>query len=114
MRENSPKMSEGYEVCPNFPTEPLRIDIYQGDVLIGSVPDEGLRSRSFIFDIRPGDFRRTTRDGKEILEASRMICPGDFACLEGFRQSPKLPGCYSDTSHAEVFDAMARAMGVKP
>jgi len=112
MTKKSIVMESGYEACPNFPKEfergeIPRIEIWQRDELIGTIPDEAPRSRSGIFDIRPGDFKRAQRDGKDVLQAAPMIGPGDFACLEGFKQSPHQPGCYSDTSHAEMFDALS-------
>jgi hypothetical protein len=43
-----------------------------------------LRSRSWLFDIRPGDFTVEERDGSFVLLASSRLGPGDIGCLAGF------------------------------
>jgi hypothetical protein len=60
-----------------------RTYIYQNGALVGSIPaGQALRSRSFVFDIRFGDFRRRADGG---YDAHPSICPGDFEALAGFR-----------------------------
>lgn len=61
-----------------------RVPVHQGGVHIGSVPGtfdpRRIRSTSFLYDPRPGDFiRRHDR-----WDADRMLGPGDFECIPGF------------------------------
>lgn len=69
---------EGIEM----PTE--RVPVYQRGEMIGTVPaifdPQRIRSTSFLYDARPGDF---IRDGDRWV-ADRMMGPGDFDCVPGF------------------------------
>ena len=65
-----------------IPTE--RVSVHQNGKQIGTVPGDfdplAVKSKSFFFDMRPGDF---TRDGDKWI-AHRSLCPGDFAAVPGF------------------------------
>ena len=81
--------------------------VFQGDELVGTldVPDSYrppitqseldaipsshiAQSRSWLMDIRPGDFRLELReDGRAqevVVVAHRSLAPGDFGCVAGF------------------------------
>lgn len=66
-------------------TKPLKI--FQDGRLVGTIPLWPPRSTSGMFTIRERDFRLASRDGEQVIEADRMICPGDFHCLQGFRDA---------------------------
>lgn len=65
-----------------LPTE--RVDVYRHGKKIGSVPGSfdplTIRSTSFFYDPRPGDF---VREGDKWI-ASRTLGPGDLEAVEGF------------------------------
>jgi len=86
--------------------------VYQDGQLMGTVPTLMPESRSFIFQVRPNDFKPERRDGETVLIADRMIGPGDFACIKGFEaaEGSHIP---RDTPEADFMDAMARMAGLK-
>jgi hypothetical protein len=87
------------------------LKIFQEDRFVGTVPGYPVVSTSFIFDVRPGDFKVEERDGEKVLVASPMIGPGDFECLAGFRNQHGV-----ETGKGEIaamFDAMATVAGLR-
>lgn len=54
-----------------------------------------IRSRSWLYDVRPGDVTLHVRtiDGREevVAIASPRMCPGDIGCIVGFEASPDHP-----------------------
>lgn len=70
----------GYEA----PTE--RLPVYQRGRKVGTVPadfdPEFIKSRSFFYEPRPGDFKREG-DG---WVAEKMLGPGDLDAVPGFRR----------------------------
>lgn len=65
--------------------QPLeRIPVKQDGETIGTVPGHfdplNIRSTSFLYDPRPGDFRRE----QDHWVADRMLGPGDLAAVPGF------------------------------
>src|SRR3990172_3444440 len=67
------------------------LKIFQGGEFIGTVPGYPVVSTSFIFDVRPSDFKPVERGGETVLEAAWNIGPGDFRCLAGFRNKKNMP-----------------------
>lgn len=67
-----------------LPTE--RVSVSQSGRVIGSVPPDfyplAIRSSSFLYDPRPGDF---VRDGDQ-WRASSNLGPGDFDMIPGFER----------------------------
>lgn len=65
-----------------MPTERVKV-IQQGRV-VGTVPPDfdpiSIKSRSFLYDVRPGDFRR---EGDSWI-ADKMLGPGDLEAVPGF------------------------------
>jgi hypothetical protein len=61
-----------------------RLPVFQRGREIGSVPAAfepiSIKSTSFFYDVRPGDFTRTG-DG---WQAANSLCPGDFEAIPGF------------------------------
>lgn len=61
-----------------------RSSVFQRGNLVGTVPATfdplSMRSRSFMYDVRPGDFVRSERG----WEASKMLGPGDLSAVPGF------------------------------
>ena len=72
--------SMGIEVNKGKP-----VPVFQDGQMIGTVPFDFepalIRSRTMLYDPRPGDFRRT----KAGWEASRQLGPGDLLAIEGFK-----------------------------
>lgn len=66
-----------------LPTE--RVAVMQCGRLIGTLPPDfdplSIKSRSFLYDPRPGDFRR---EG-DVWVAAPMLGSGDFECIPGFQ-----------------------------
>lgn len=77
----------GVELAP--PTR--RLPVFQNGREIGTMsPDfdpDFIRSRSWLYEPRPGDFRR---DGDKWV-ANRMLGPGDFEAIPGFQRSEPRP-----------------------
>lgn len=71
--------SAGIEVNKGKP-----VPVYQHGEMVGTVPFDFepalIKSRSMLYDPRPGDFRRVTRG----WEASPQLGPGDLQCVPGF------------------------------
>lgn len=67
-----------------LPTE--RVPVMQCGKRVGSLPPDfdsmRIKSLSFLYDPRPGDF---VRDG-DAWVASKMLGPGDFEMVPGFRR----------------------------
>lgn len=85
------------------------LKVFQGERFVGTVPCFPVVSTSFIFDVRPGDFKPVERDGETVLEAAPMICPGDFECLAGFEDAQ---GRKTEKGEAAaMFDALVAAAG---
>lgn len=65
-----------------------RVAVKRNGVVIGTVPatfdPTTIKSRSFLYDPRPGDFRMV--DGEWI--ASPTLGGGDFKCIVGFEATP--------------------------
>lgn len=63
----------------------MRVPVYQRGRLIGSLPysfhTATFKSKSFLYDQRPGDFKRT-RDGG--WEVANSMGPGDLEAIPGF------------------------------
>ena len=63
-----------------------RVDLFQHGRKVGTVPASFdplfMKSKSYWYDVRPGDFQRWT-DGKSWL-ANRTLGPGDLEAIEGF------------------------------
>jgi hypothetical protein len=61
-----------------------RVPVFQRGRQIGTVPatfePAAIKSMSFLYDVRPGDFYRTS----EGWEASKTMGPGDFEAVPGF------------------------------
>lgn len=61
-----------------------RLPVFQGGLEIGSVPvlfePLAIQSKSFLYDARPGDFKRIDRG----WEASKYLGPGDLEAVPGF------------------------------
>lgn len=61
-----------------------RIPLFQRDKEIGSVPATfdpiAIKPTTFLYDVRPGDFRRTDRG----WEASKTLGPGDLDAVPEF------------------------------
>jgi hypothetical protein len=61
-----------------------RLPVFQRGRWIGSLPAAfepiSIKSASFFYDVRPGDFTRTG-DG---WQAANTLCPGDFESIPGF------------------------------
>ncbi len=85
------------------------LKVYQRDRLVGTVPAFPVASTSGIFDVRPGDFTPTMRDGEMTLAAAWNIGPGDFDCIAGFRRPDGDARPKSDA--AETFDALVGTVG---
>ena len=70
----------GYEA----PTE--RVPVYQDGQKIGTVPADFdpkfIKSRTFLYEPRPGDFRR---EGDKWI-ADKMLGPGDLDAVPGFQR----------------------------
>ena len=90
----------------------MTIKVYQRDRLIGTVPDLQPKSNRFIFQVRPSDFIPRQQDGETVLDAHWSICPGDFACIEGWQPIAADLLC-SDTSDADLMEAMAIMAGLR-
>lgn len=107
-------MNFGEDFARHIGFEPQRKEgpfkLFQRDRLIGTVPSFPVRSTSGIFDVRPGDFKLVERGGEQILEATGMMGPGDFACLEGFKRAEGVAAAYDDRSVADDFDRFAGDM----
>jgi hypothetical protein len=60
------------------------VPVYHLGQMVGTVPFDFepslIKSRSMLYDPRPGDFRRTQSG----WEASRSLGPGDLLCVPGF------------------------------
>lgn len=61
-----------------------RVPVFQSGKQIGTVPGDFdpmlIKSKSFLYDPRPGDFKRTN----EGWIATRMLGPGDMEAVPGF------------------------------
>lgn len=72
----------GAGYAPLLPTE--RLPVYQGGYRIGTLPPDFdptcIKSNSFLYEPRPGDFRRA---GDKWI-AANTLGPGDFECIPGF------------------------------
>lgn len=64
-----------------------RIPVEQDGAIVGTVPADfdplTARSRSWIYDVRPGDFKRV---GDKVI-ANKMLGQGDLDCLDGFKRA---------------------------
>lgn len=64
-----------------------RVDVYQDDRRVGTLPADfdplSARSRSALYCVRPGDFRR--EDDRWV--ASRSLGPGDLDAVVGFSRA---------------------------
>ncbi|KQZ96799.1 hypothetical protein ASD74_05960 [Rhizobium sp. Root564] len=88
----------------NVPTE--RIPVFQGGRKIGTVSalfdPIAIKSRSFFYDVRPGDFTRTA-DG---WEASRMLGPGDLDAVSEFIRNGETSSHGHERMVEEAFDVL--------
>lgn len=69
---------------PN-PKDMPRLPVYQGGVMIGTVPGDfdpsQVKSDSLLYDPRRGDFTEVTNG----FQAASSLCPGDIAAVVGFK-----------------------------
>jgi hypothetical protein len=74
-----------------------RLPIMQRGRRVGTVAPDfdslAIKSRSFLYDPRPGDF---IRDGN-VWIASPTLGPGDFECIPGFQREPTHPAQNTET-----------------
>lgn len=68
-----------------------RVDVIQDGKKVGSLPADFdphfIKSRSFFYDPRPGDFRK---EGNQWV-AARMLGPGDLEAVPGFQRTVASP-----------------------
>lgn len=91
--------------------------VYQGGRLIGYLPHLPTRSKSGIYDIRPGDFRFDDLGDGPVIVAHNGLGPGDLACVEGFEDAGgrELPMTdiakdFDKQSKMESLDQLARKL----
>lgn len=79
------KIAEMYGILDLLPQD--RVPVTQDGKVIGTMPAEFdpdfIKSTSFFYDPRPGDFIRTPSG----WEAARSLGPGDFEAITGFAWS---------------------------
>lgn len=67
-----------------------RLPVVQRGREIGTMPPDFdpdfIRSRSWLYEPRPGDFRR---EGDKWV-ANQMLGPGDFEAIPGFQRTPRV------------------------
>lgn len=87
-----------------------RIPVFQDGQRIGSVhatfEPMSIKSKSFFYDVRPGDFTRT-KDG---WDASRQLGPGDLHAVPGFRWDDADKSKVMDRSAEQYHDALLLAI----
>jgi hypothetical protein len=71
-----------------------------------------MRSRSWLFIPRAGDFKLELVGGELAIVAGPRICPGDLSLLEGFEASAE--GYESDPEIEAVATEVARQHGLGP
>lgn len=72
--------------APSPTVAPRRLPVFQQDRMVGSLPSDfapdAIRSKTFLYDPRPGDFRRQG----DTWIASNMLGPGDLDAVPEFRR----------------------------
>lgn len=61
-----------------------RYDVYQNGRHVGTMGSLPVRSTSWLYDPRPGDFRVETREGQQVIVADPTLGPGDLEAVAGF------------------------------
>lgn len=92
-----------------------RIPVLQDGKIIGTVPGTfdpiAIKSQSFFYDPRPGDFKRTS----EGWEASRQLGPGDVHAVPGFEWSNAERNREMEVSRGKMDAVLLQAVtGMKP
>lgn len=87
-----------------------RVPVFQGGRQIGTVPATfepmAIKSKSFFYDARPGDFKRT----REGWEAARALGPGDLHAVPGFEWGDPHMARDMEKSAEDFSDALLYAM----
>ena len=91
-----------------------RITVFQDGRPIGTVPSTfepmAIKSRSFFYDVRPGDFKRTSQG----WEASKQLGPGDLHAVPGFVWNDASMSRDMEKSAEDYSDALRYAVQGKP
>lgn len=104
-----------------------KVKIYQRDVLLGTVecPDNVrapmspaelkhwpchllIRSKSWLFDVRVGDFTLEQRDDEVVIVAQPCLGPGDIGCIIGFEAAEGKEHYSEDTEMTALADQVLR------
>lgn len=95
-----------------IPTE--RLPVFQDGRRIGTVPalfePIAIKSRSFLYDVRPGDFKRTA-DG---WAAGRSLGPGDLDAVPDFIRDGEADHHGQERMVAEAFEVLGALTGALP
>ncbi|EPR09913.1 hypothetical protein M527_07250 [Sphingobium indicum IP26] len=73
-----------------------------------------IRSRSWLFDVRPGDFvfelRRVNGRPDVVIVASHKLGPGDIGCIVGFEPAEMEDICVPDEEMLGLADRIAEGL----